>query len=148
MSDETHANNLQHGEETEVLGDARYQGAQKSSDAKAAVTGHVTIKSYKRRVLNEGEPLDCNSLGQIEHDTSRRRVLAPHTVTTTPARLTPREIEVLKWHADGKTNAQISNILHITIDTVKFHTKNAIEKLGASNKTSAAVRATVLGLLD
>ena len=43
---------------------------------------------------------------------------------------------------------QISKILHITIDTVKFHTKNAIEKLGASNKTSAAVRATVLGLLN
>lgn len=61
--------------------------------------------------------------------------------------LTPREKEVLQWHADGKTAAQISSILAISVPTVKMHTKNAVLKLGASNKTSATVRAFALGLL-
>lgn len=61
--------------------------------------------------------------------------------------LTQRETEVLKWHADGKTMSEISEILIISVDTVKFHTKNAVTKLRAANKTAAVVRAALLGLL-
>jgi len=62
--------------------------------------------------------------------------------------LTGREIEVLKWTADGKSAADISCILHLSIDTVNFHIKNAVAKLQTSNKTAAVVRAMVLGLLN
>lgn len=62
-------------------------------------------------------------------------------------RLSLREIEVLRWHADGKTAEEIGRILSISIDTVKYHTKNAIIKLGASNKTAAVARAAIMGLL-
>lgn len=61
--------------------------------------------------------------------------------------LTPREIEILKWYADGKTASDIGDILNISIDTVKFHTKNCVMKLGAPNKTAAVVRAIMTGLL-
>ncbi|RQS64133.1 LuxR family transcriptional regulator [Burkholderia sp. Bp8963] len=63
------------------------------------------------------------------------------------AALTPREVEILKWHADGKTLQEISDILVVSVETVKFHTRNAMLKLGAANKTAAVVRAAVLGLL-
>lgn len=67
----------------------------------------------------------------------------------TPGRpLTPREIEVLKWAADGKTSSEISEILVISVDTVNFHVKNAIHKLNAANKTAAVARAAMLGLLN
>lgn len=62
-------------------------------------------------------------------------------------RLTDREIEVLKWTADGKTSSEISTILSISDHTVNFHVKNAISKLGVSNKTAAVVQAAVLGML-
>jgi LuxR family quorum-sensing system transcriptional regulator SolR len=62
-------------------------------------------------------------------------------------KLSMREAEVLRWHADGKTAEEIGIILRISIDTVKFHTRNAVAKLGASNKTSAVVRAAMMGLL-
>ncbi|MCZ2903682.1 helix-turn-helix domain-containing protein [Burkholderia thailandensis] len=54
---------------------------------------------------------------------------------------------ILRWHADGKTAAEIGEILQISMDTVKFHTKNAVTKLGAANKTAAVARAAILGFL-
>jgi DNA-binding CsgD family transcriptional regulator len=61
--------------------------------------------------------------------------------------LTGREIEILKWTADGKSAGDISCILHLSIDTVNFHIKNAVAKLQTSNKTAAVVRAVMLGML-
>ena len=61
--------------------------------------------------------------------------------------LTAREIEVLKWTADGKTYADISTLLDVSENTVNFHVKNAVIKLQTTNKTAATVRAAMLGLL-
>jgi LuxR family transcriptional regulator, quorum-sensing system regulator SolR len=61
--------------------------------------------------------------------------------------LTAREIEVLKWTADGKTSADISSLLDVSENTVNFHVKNAVTKLQTTNKTAATVRAAMLGLL-
>ncbi|MEJ8852853.1 LuxR C-terminal-related transcriptional regulator, partial [Variovorax rhizosphaerae] len=54
---------------------------------------------------------------------------------------------VLKWSADGKTAAEIGDILNISVPTANFHIKNVIHKLRASNKTAAVVQALVSGLL-
>lgn len=62
--------------------------------------------------------------------------------------LTDREIEILKWSADGKTSGEISEILVISVDTVNFHVKNSLAKLNVPNKTAAVVRAAMLGLLN
>lgn len=62
--------------------------------------------------------------------------------------LTARQIEVLRWTADGKTSAQVARILDVSEHTVHFHIKNAIARLGAANKLAAVARATRLGLLD
>ncbi len=61
--------------------------------------------------------------------------------------LSNREVEVIKWCAEGKTSGEIGLILGIAERTIKFHTANVIEKLNVCNKTAAAVRAMQLGLL-
>jgi DNA-binding CsgD family transcriptional regulator len=61
--------------------------------------------------------------------------------------LTARERECLKWSADGKTAWEIGQILNITERTVVFHVNNVIQKLQASNKTQAIVRAVALKLV-
>lgn len=68
-------------------------------------------------------------------------------MTVSTEKLSMREVEVLKWHADGKTAEEIGMILKISTDTAKFHTKNAVTKLGTPNKTAAVVRAAIMGLL-
>lgn len=61
--------------------------------------------------------------------------------------LTGREIEVLRWMADGKTAEEAAVLLHISVNTINFHVKNVKEKLLAANKTSAVASAVALGLL-
>jgi DNA-binding CsgD family transcriptional regulator len=61
--------------------------------------------------------------------------------------LTPRELEVLKFTMDGLTAAAIGDRLAISIPTVNFHMRNLREKLGASSKHQAVLRALSLGLL-
>ena len=61
--------------------------------------------------------------------------------------LTPREQEVLIWSAEGKTTWETSLILSISDATVRFHIKNAVVKLEASNKTNAVTKAILYGLI-
>jgi DNA-binding CsgD family transcriptional regulator len=51
--------------------------------------------------------------------------------------LTPRERDVLRALAEGKTNAQIATKLFVTEGTVKSHVKHVLRKLGATNRTEA-----------
>lgn len=62
-------------------------------------------------------------------------------------KLSGREIEILRWTADGKTSSDISCILKISERTVNFHVNNVLAKLNASNKTSATIKAAILGFL-
>lgn len=78
---------------------------------------------------------------------SLSRLMQSQYVAEPDTPLTGREIEVLKWTADGKTAADIGDILNISLATVNFHIKNAVLKLKVANKTSAVVHALMHGLL-
>lgn len=75
------------------------------------------------------------------------RIELPKLLPEQSITMTPRERECLKWSADGKTAWEIGQILNITERTVVFHMSNVIQKLGASNKTQAIVRAVTLSLV-
>lgn len=51
--------------------------------------------------------------------------------------LSKREEEILRWVAAGKTNWEISVILKVSLNTVKFHLKNVFQKIGVENRWSA-----------
>jgi len=61
--------------------------------------------------------------------------------------LSPREQEVLKLVVDGRTNKQIGKELGVTEDTIKKHMQGILAKLDATNRASAAVKATRAGLI-
>lgn len=94
----------------------------------------------------EAKTLQMTWLTQIAHITMSRCLL-PKLMPEMNAQLSNREIAVLRWTADGKTSGEISSILKIAERTVNFHINNAITKLNATNKTSAAIKAAMLGLL-
>lgn len=73
--------------------------------------------------------------------------LLKQMVPEASVRLSKQEREVIWWTAEGKTTAEISVIMGLSVRTVTFHIGNVVKKLNASNKTAAAVRAAVLGLL-
>lgn len=64
-----------------------------------------------------------------------------------PARLTRREIQCLRWAAEGKTDADIARIVGISVPTVRFHMKNAWERLEVTGRAQAIRRAVALGYI-
>lgn len=76
------------------------------------------------------------------------RLMKPRYAVLPETPLTPRELEVLKWTADGKTAPDIGDILGISVPTVNFHIKNVVHKMKAANKTAAVVQALMSGLLN
>jgi DNA-binding CsgD family transcriptional regulator len=53
--------------------------------------------------------------------------------------LSKREMDVLNWVAQAKSNAEIALILGISLHTVKRHMENILRKLGVENRQAAAL---------
>ncbi|WP_349747055.1 autoinducer binding domain-containing protein [Pseudomonas frederiksbergensis] len=72
-----------------------------------------------------------------------------HVSSLKPAtvHLSCREIEVLKYSADGKTACEIAIILRLSESTVNFHIKGAIRKFGVNNKIAAVISAARSGVI-
>lgn len=61
------------------------------------------------------------------------------------ARLSPQERNILRLIADGLTNRQIAEEVHLAEKTVKNYVSNLLSKLGMERRTQAAVYAARLG---
>jgi DNA-binding NarL/FixJ family response regulator len=95
-----------------------------------------------QRLLN-GEPV-------VDPQVAARAVragAAPPAIESMPDPLTPRELEVLRLLSLGHTNPQIARQLYMAVGTVKVHVEHLLGKLGATDRTDAAVRAAGMGLL-
>src|ERR1700689_5029706 len=62
--------------------------------------------------------------------------------------LTPAEISVLRLIAEGNANKQIADRLSITEETVKGRVKNILSKLGANDRTHAAMIGLRRGIIQ
>lgn len=62
--------------------------------------------------------------------------------------LTSREIEVLKYLADGLNNYEIAEKLNITVHTAKAHIHNIFDKLSVQGRTKAVIKAVKGSLID
>jgi len=62
--------------------------------------------------------------------------------------LTPAEIAVLRLIAAGNANKQIADQLAITEETVKSRVKNILSKLGANDRTHAAMIGLKRGIIE
>ena len=115
-----------------------------------------------RRVLDGESPLNQEvAMRLLVHLTNERRerqepgdpvpeALTQERLTSAaPDReLSPREVEVLRLMAQGHTNQQIAKELLLSTSTVKSHVQRILSKLGASDRTQAAIMAIEIGLLS
>ena len=85
-----------------------------------------------------------------------RKVVAEFARLTPPARpmndglaepLTERELDVLGLLAQGLSNREIGQKLSLTEGTVKNYVTNVLQKIGARDRTQAALRGRELGLI-
>jgi len=105
---------------------------------------HLNAKDFLDMVngLERGEAALTRSL------TSRllKYMAAPETESERTL-LSERENEILRLVAAGKSNRLIAEQLSISENTVKYHLKNILHKLGVSNRTEAVTWAMQRGIL-
>lgn len=61
--------------------------------------------------------------------------------------LSQRELDVVRWIGEGKSNAVIADILEISKHSVDSYVQRIFAKLDVSDRTAAAVKAVALGLI-
>jgi two-component system NarL family response regulator len=88
----------------------------------------------------------------IRNVNAGRRLIAPEVAARLADRvsspsLTSREVAVLELVAKGMSNKEIGAALFVSETTIKYHLKNIYAKLGASDRTEAALVATQRGIL-
>jgi DNA-binding NarL/FixJ family response regulator len=153
-----------------VLMDLRMPGTDGvAAIARIVATGHarvlvVTTYDTDADILRA---VEAGATGYLLKDTPRHElaeavraaargetVLAPPVaaklvtrVRTPTADLTPREIDVLRQVARGRSNAEIGRELYISEATVKTHLLRTFEKLGVSDRTAAVTAAIARGIL-
>jgi len=118
---------------------------------------------YIRLFVDEGDPVRkmLNRLSGDLRDHPRlasyvtRILSAFESVTRKPKQvdglvepLTEREMEVLRYIAEGCSNPQIAGRLYISPNTLKAHAQNIFMKLNVHNRLQAVNRARELGLIE
>jgi LuxR family maltose regulon positive regulatory protein len=99
------------------------------------------LHAYGERVLT--------AIGESELGLPKQQAIPRHRGGSTLAEpLTPREHEILRWIAEGRSNQEIANTLVVSVGTIKTHLHNLYGKLDARDRTQAIVRARAIGLLD
>ena len=102
-------------------------------------------------VLKEG--LHKDLLDMIRSVHAGRRTLSPEVSFQLANHieddaLTPAEVDVLRLIAGGKANKQIADQLRVTEFTVKSRVQSILSKLGASDRTQAALIGVKRGIVD
>jgi DNA-binding CsgD family transcriptional regulator len=99
-------------------------------------------RNYSHRVVRYF--FSCLAKMQTRLDAEPSR---PHDSGNT-CHLSPRELTVLLWMKEGKTNWEIAQILGLSERTVRFHVGGIFEKLDVTSRTQAVARALGAGLID
>jgi DNA-binding NarL/FixJ family response regulator len=117
----------------------------------------VGVSGYLLKSLDANELFDLLS-GVVNGETAMTRAMAGKLLKAVANRmadedkgeqaLTERELFVLRLVASGASNQEIAQKLSISVNTVKSHLKNILEKLQLQNRTQAATYALKHGLVS
>ena len=117
-----------------------------TGDAERAEVKAVLAESVERaEALGAG--LLTDRLAQLSRRLGLAPAAEPRSGGSTFAGLTPRELEVLRLVAEGRTNGEIGTALFISTKTASVHVSNILAKLGASGRGEAAAIAHRQGLV-
>ena len=109
---------------------------------KAGAQGYLLKDTLHKELL---ETIRAVHAGKRALSTEASYQLAKHA---TDDALTPGEISILRLIAAGNANKQIADQLALTEDTVKGRVKSILSKLGANDRTHAAMIGLKRGIIE
>ncbi|MFD3837556.1 response regulator [Streptomyces sp. NPDC058642] len=117
---------------------------------RAGASGYL-LKDLPAEELAQAVRLAHAGVTQLDSSVAARLAAAlPHSAPEPPAAapdLSPREIDILRLVARGRTNREIAAQLYLSEGTVKNHISRILSRLALRDRTQAALRARDLGLL-
>jgi DNA-binding NarL/FixJ family response regulator len=120
-----------------------YQGdVQILRSLKAGAQGYLLKNTFHKELV---ETIRAVHAGRKALSPEASYEIAEHA---TDDALTPAEISVLRLIAAGNANKQIADQLKITEETVKSRVKNILSKLGANDRTHAAMIGMKRGIIE
>jgi two-component system, NarL family, response regulator len=120
-----------------------YQGdVQILRSLKAGAQGYLLKNTFHKELV---ETIRAVHAGRKALSPEASYEIAEHA---TDDALTPAEINVLRLIAVGKANKQIADQLKITEETVKSRVKSILSKLGANDRTHAAMIGMKRGIIE
>ena len=147
---------LEHYPDTRAVilsGMARTKDVEKAMDMGAAgylpktLTGKALINGiYKVMAGEKYVAIDYNTNEIMASSEGHEDEDADVADSGAKADLTPRESEVLEFLLRGASNKEIARSLDLQVVTVKLHVRGICRKLGAKNRTQAALKAQQMGL--
>ena len=109
---------------------------------KAGARGYLLKNSLHKELL---ETIRSVHAGKRALSTEVSMQLAEHA---TDDALTPAEIRVLRLIAEGNANKEIAERLSVSEETVKGQVRNILSKLGANDRTHAAMIGLKRGIIE
>ena len=105
--------------------------------------------AYRRARKLGARPLAAEAAGEVADlgESVGRRLGRRAEADVEGAGLTPRELEVVRLVAVGRTNREVAEELVLSTRTVDMHVRNVLRKLDCRSRVEAAHRAGELGLL-
>jgi transcriptional regulator EpsA len=152
-SESTDATVSRLGDELRALGfgDCLVHGIPKAQAAASAhcVFAFVSLKKMiPPRSLSSVQMLVPHVFSAYSRAQTRERPVAEvETLESRDASITHREVEILRWIREGKSNLEIGMILSISPLTVKNHVQKILRKLNATNRAQAVSKAISMKLL-
>ncbi len=110
------------------------------------LSGHELANAVQT-VANGGVLIDPSVARKVVAEFARLTPSARPINDGLPDPLTERELDVLRLLAEGMSNREIGNKLSLTEGTVKNYVTNVLQKIGARDRTQAALRGRELGLI-
>jgi DNA-binding NarL/FixJ family response regulator len=126
---------------TSVLEDAHVVGA-----IRAGAIGYL-LKDTRADELRRAIKAAAAGQVQLSPKVAERLLRDVRTPTTAPEPLSPRENEVLRLLAGGRTNKEMAQALDIGEKTIKTYVSRILGKLGVQSRTQAALYAGRVGLV-
>jgi DNA-binding NarL/FixJ family response regulator len=124
-----------------VLEDAHVVGA-----IRAGAIGYL-LKDTRADELRRAIKAAAAGQVQLSPKVAERLLRDVRTPTTAPEPLSPRENEVLRLLAGGRTNKEMAQALDIGEKTIKTYVSRILGKLGVQSRTQAALYAGRVGLV-
>lgn len=100
-----------------------------------------------RTVARGGSHLSAEISGMLVRRIQAGR-LAPEPAPAALSSLSPRELQVLRLVAEGKSSKEIAVALDLELETIRSYRKNMMKKLGVNNAPSLTRFAVASGLVS